>query len=101
MKVLDRIRHSAFLCLASFMFALPVAAITAWVITFNDDDVCEYVLDEVRRSQGLPNRYSLADSICIDLATASEIVFPLTETWVLLGSAFSLFALWKDREEHR
>ena len=98
MKVLDRLRHSAFLCLASFMFALPVAAITAFVISINDDAVCERVLYEIQFAQPLPNKYALEDSICIDLWRDTA---PLPQTWVFLGSAFSLFALWKDREEHR
>ena len=80
------------------MVALPVAALTALVIQINDEAVCEHVLYKIQFRQALPNKYSLQDSICIDLGKDTA---PLTEAWAFFGSAFSLVALWKDRKEHR
>ena len=96
MKALDRLRHSAFLCLASFVVALPVAALTAFVIQINDEAVCEHVLYKIQFHQALPNKYTLKDSICIDLGRDTA---PLTEAWVFFGSALTLFALWKDWQD--
>ena len=112
MKVLDRLRHSAFLCLASFLAAIPVGCTIAWVVTTNDGEVCRRVIDDIKSTQTMTDRYSLKGDryylesmVCDPIEERSvpyrSVVFPLSETWIVLGSAFSLFALWKDREEHR